>query len=495
MSEYVLEMQSITKTYPGVVALSNVTFKVRRGEVHGLLGENGAGKSTLIKVLSGAIQPDSGRILFEGHPHACLDPRQALDLGIGVIYQELNLIPYLTVAENIFLGNEYRQGVFIDDKRMLKKTKDLLALLGIDIDPTTRVRDLSVAYQQMVEITKAVSRRVKIIIMDEPTAPLSKNEVDHLFQLIATLKAQQISIIYISHRLQEIFEVADNVTVLRDGHYIDTLEVRNTTRRHLISLMVGRDLGETFPEGGYAKDTCVLRVADLCGERFRNISFELRKGEILGIAGLVGAGRSEVGRAIFGADPISSGEIFIAGKKVHLGSPKEAIRHGIGLIPEDRKQQGLLLKLSVLHNVSLSSLKVVKKRGLLSTREERSMVGRFVKELGVRTPHLDQLVNYLSGGNQQKTVLAKWLATRSQILIFDEPTRGIDVGAKQEIYQLMRQLTRDGISIITISSEMPELIGISDRILVMCKGEIRGELSKENFTQDKILELAAGFTA
>jgi ribose transport system ATP-binding protein len=295
--------------------------------------------------------------------------------------------------------------------------------------------------------------------------------------------------------LQEIFEVADNVTVLRDGHYIDTLEVQGTTRRQLISLMVGRDLGETFPEGGYAKDACVLQVVDLCGERFRNISFKLNRGEILGIAGLVGAGRSEVGRAIFGADPISSGGVFLDGKKVHIGSPREAIRHGIGLIPEDRKQQGLLLKLSVLHNVSLSCLKSVKRRGLLSAREERSMVGRFVKDLGVKTPHLDQLVNYLSGGNQQKTVLAKWLATRSKILIVDEPTRGIDVGAKQEIYQLMRQLTREGISIITISSEMPELIGISDRILVMCKGEIRGELGKENFTQDRILELAAGYTA
>ncbi len=494
MNEYVLEMRSITKTYPGVVALSNVTFNVRKGEIHGLLGENGAGKSTLIKVLSGAIRPDSGEIRFEGAQYSCLEPRQAMDLGIGVIYQEFNLIPYLTVAENIFLGNEYKQGLLIDDKRMVEKTRELLAQLGIGIDPSTRVRDLSVAYQQMVEITKAVSRKVKIIIMDEPTAPLSKNEVDHLFRLIATLKEQQISIIYISHRLQEIFEVADNVTVLRDGRFIDTLKVQNTTRKQLISLMVGRDLGETFPEGGYAAEPCVLEVRNLCGDRFRNISLKLRKGEILGIAGLVGAGRSEVGRTIFGADPIRSGEIFLEGKKIRLRSPKDAIRCGIGLIPEDRKQQGLLLKLSVRHNVSLSSLELIKKSGLLSSRAEQTMVSQFVKSLGVKTPHLDQLVNYLSGGNQQKVVLAKWLATRSKVLIFDEPTRGIDVGAKQEIYQLMRQLTRNGISIIMISSEMPELIGISDRIVVMCKGEIRGELEKEEVAQNKILELAAGFT-
>jgi ribose transport system ATP-binding protein len=488
-------MDSITKIYPGVVALNGVSFRVKRGEVHALVGENGAGKSTLIKVLSGAVKPDSGFITVDGKSMSYLEPREAIELGIAVIYQEFNLIPYLTVAENIFLGNEDLKHMLIDDRRMINRTRETLERLGIEINPKARVRDLSVAYQQMVEIAKAVSKKVDILVMDEPTAPLSKKEVDSLFKLIETLRNQGISIIYISHRLDEVFKVADRVTVLRDGYYIDTLDVERTDKKHLISLMVGREIGEAFPEGGYTQDERVLEVKHLYGQRFKNISLHLNRGEILGIAGLVGAGRSEVGRAIFGADATVSGKIFMDGKEVKINSPKDAIRLGIGLLPEDRKLQGILLKLSVKHNISLAALHLFLRHGLISSRKETRAVIGLVKSLEVKTPFIDQRTDFLSGGNQQKVVLAKWLATKSKILIFDEPTRGIDVGAKQEIYELMRQLTKNGISIIIISSEMPELIGMSDRIIVLCKGELRGELQGCEATQSKVLEMAAGFVS
>jgi len=491
--EELLRVENITKQYPGVLALDRVRLDIKKGEVHALLGENGAGKSTLVKILSGAAQPDEGSIWFKGETYKSLDPRQAIDLGIGVIYQEFNLVPHLSVADNIFLGNEPKKGIVIEYEAMNRKANDLLLGLGMCIDPKTLVSQLSVAYQQMVEIAKAVSKNVELLIMDEPTAPLCTSEVEHLFAMIETLKKKGIGLIFISHRLEEVEQISNRVTVFRDGTYIETVNVEDINRKHLISLMVGREIGEDYPEESHAGEEIVLEVKELTNKNFNNISFSLHKGEILGIGGLIGAGRTEVGRAIFGADPITEGSIFLNGKEVKLCSPMDAIKHGIALLPEDRKLQGLLLKMSVRDNVSLSALKFILKNGAISKPKETKLVSGYVKKLGVKTPNLEQRVRNLSGGNQQKVVMAKWLATQSKILIFDEPTRGIDVNAKQEIYHLMKSLTSQGISIIMISSEMPELIGVADRILVMSAGEIKGSLKKEEATQQKILELAIGF--
>jgi ribose transport system ATP-binding protein len=491
--EDLLRAEKISKRFPGVLALDHVHLNVRKGEVHALLGENGAGKSTLVKILSGAEHPDEGSIWFKGETYKSLDPRQSIDLGIGVIYQEFNLVPHLSVAENIFLGNEPKKGLVIDDETMNKKANDLLVDLGICIDPKTRISNLSVAYQQMIEIAKSVSKNVELLIMDEPTAPLCTNEVDQLFEMIENLKKQGIGLVFISHRLEEVQQIANRVTVFRDGSYIDTVDVPAIDRKEMIALMVGREIGENYPEGSHAKDEVVLEVKNISNKNFRNISFSLHKGEILGIAGLVGAGRTEVGRAVFGADPLTSGTILLDGKEVDFRSPLHAIRHGIALLPEDRKLQGLLLRMSVRHNTSLSALKFISNNGIISKSKEEKLVSDYVKALGIKTPHLEQRVRNLSGGNQQKVVMAKWLATQSKVLIFDEPTRGIDVNTKHEIYELMKSLTSQGISIIMISSEMPELIGVADRILVMCAGEVKGTLNKKEATQHKILELATQF--
>jgi ribose transport system ATP-binding protein len=492
MSQVLLEMRGIRKSYPGVIALDRVDLKVEQGEIHGLMGENGAGKSTLIKVLAGAISPDAGEILFDGRSYPGFDPRSAIDAGIGVIYQEFNLVPALSVAENIFLGHEFMRAGLTDSRKARQSTRDLFGRLQIDIDPDTPVRELTVAYQQIVEIAKAVSRQVKLLVMDEPTAPLSNREVLRLFELVARLKMQGIAIIYISHRLEEIFKLTENVTVIRDGRYISTVKTSETTRAELVAMMVGRQLSETYPEGRHASVDVALEVRALSAERFKDVSFKLQRGEILGIAGLVGAGRTEIARAIFGADPITGGEIFVDGKKVAIRSPQDAIRAGIALIPEDRKAQGLLLNMSVRENATMAALKGLATYGLLHMGREKAVVEGFIKKLRIRTPSVDQKVKLLSGGNQQKVVVAKWLQTFSKIIIFDEPTRGVDVGAKHEIYRLMRELTAEGISIIMISSEMPELIGISDRILVLSRGRIAGDLAAGDFSQDRILELAAG---
>jgi ribose transport system ATP-binding protein len=486
MGDVILEMKDIRKSYPGVSALSGVTLCVRRGEIHGLMGENGAGKSTLIKVLAGATRPDSGTIHFDGHDYVGFSPSEAMALGIGVIYQEFNLIPFMSVAENVFLGNELVAGPLTRDAQMKKRTRALLDELGIDIDPNAQVRQLTIAYQQMVEIVKAVSRKVKLLVMDEPTAPLSNREVDQLKLLISRLRAQGITIVYISHRLEEIFELTNAVTVLRDGSYIGTLETARVTRRELIAMMVGRSLTETYPAGAHARAETVLEVRNLSGNRFSNISFALKRGEILGISGLVGAGRTEVARAVFGADLVSDGEILVDGRVINIKSPKEATKAGIALIPEDRKQQGLLLSMSVGNNVTLAALSRFGSFGFLNPSQEHRAARRQIERLAIKTPSVDQRVKLLSGGNQQKVVLGKWLETNARILIFDEPTRGIDVVAKQEIYRLMRELTAQGVSIIMISSEMPELIGISDRILVMSRGRIAGELAAAEFSQDRI---------
>lgn len=486
----IIELKDITKRYPGVVALDKIQLKVKKGTVHALMGENGAGKSTLIKTISGAITPDEGSIFFEGKEYKQLNPRQAMDIGIGVIYQEFNLVSYLSVANNIFLGNEPMRNGRIDEKECEKRSRELFDNLGIDIDPKAQVSSVSVGYQQLIEIVKAVSKNCKLLIMDEPTAALSGREVTKLMELIGKLKDRGMAIIYISHRLEETFEIADEVTVMRDGQYISTLDIKKCDRKKLIALMVGREIGENYPKGNYATDELALEVKNLSNDKIKNVSFTLKRGEILGFAGLVGAGRTEVARAIFGAD-FSTGDIRIFGKDVEINSPQDAVKNGIAFITEDRKQQGLLMKLSIRENISISSLTALLKRWpRLDLKKEKVIAEQYREQLDIKTPSIEQLVSNLSGGNQQKVVLAKWLLTDSKIIIFDEPTRGIDVGVKFEIYQIMKDLAKQGISIIMISSEMPELIGVSDRIVIMNQGKLVGECSGKDVTQQEILHLA-----
>lgn len=490
-----LEMRRITKTYPGVRALSDVDFEARSGEVHALVGENGAGKSTLIKILAGAQPKDSGEIYIDGRPVHIDTPQQAMDLGISVIYQEFNLVPYLNVAENIFLGREPRAALpgFVDFGTMYREAQKIIDRLGVRLNVHTPVYRLSVAQQQMVEIGKATSRKSRIIVMDEPSATLTEHELQNLFSLIRQLRAEGVAIIYISHRLEEIFQVCDRVTVLRDGHRIATADIGSITREEIIRWMVGRELQQMI-----LKETAEVREPALVVRRLRrrgvlhDIDLTARRGEVLGIAGLVGAGRTELARAIFGADPIDGGEIELFGKLVRIRSPEDAIRHGIGLVTEDRKAQGLVLGMAVRENVTLANLPAVSAFGFIQIGREREVARKYVEDLAVKTPTIEQTVQNLSGGNQQKVVLAKWLFTNSKVLIFDEPTRGIDVGAKTEIYQLMNALARRGVAIIMISSELPEVLGMSDRILVMHEGRIAGEFSRAEATQEKIMHLATG---
>jgi ribose transport system ATP-binding protein len=493
-NDIILSVRNVTKIYPGVRALDDVSIDFRRGEVHAIVGENGAGKSTLIKVLTGAVSPDRGEIVLEGAVHSGFSPHEAIfALGISAIYQEFNLIPELTVAENVFYGKEIRQGAFVNLKKMCQETEKILAWLGVKINPRTLVKDLGIAYQQIVEISKAVSRNVKILIMDEPSAPLTTNEVEHMFTLVRTLRSQGVTIIYISHRLSEAFELADRITVLRDGKYIRTQDAGAISRQELITLMVGRTLGENWPQKSHENGPVLLSVKGLGTKAaLKDIAFELRGGEILGFAGLVGAGRTELARSIFGADPLETGEIVIEGRRARIRSTSSAIEQGIGLIPEDRKQHGILAEMSVKENISFSALRTYNRGGFIMARTEGRIAGGFVQQLNIRTPDIERKVKDLSGGNQQKVVLSKWLATRCKVLIFDEPTRGIDVGAKQEIFELIARLAAEGKGIIYISSELPELLGMCDRILVMRKGRIVGTFMKGQATQDAILDLASG---
>ena len=492
MSDTILKLNNICKRFPGVVALNNINIEFRKGEVHALLGENGAGKSTLIKILTGAHEPTEGTIEYNGQKYGKFEPKQAKDLGISAIYQEFNLVPYLSVAENVFLGAEKKKGMFLDKAHMEKRTAELAESMGIEIDPKAKIKELGVAYMQIVEIIKAISENVNVLIMDEPSAPLTSREIEAMFKIVKTLKAKGITIIYISHRLEELFEICDRVTILRDGEYITTKNVKETTQQELIADMVGRELTNMYPEGRNAVDETVLEVKNLTTSYISNISFKLRKGEILGLGGLVGAGRTETARAIFGADQITSGEILRNGKSVKITSPKEAIAAGIGLLPEDRKGHGLILGMSIRDNTVFSILDKVKNGFILDASKISDTCEGFRKDLKIKTPSIGQKVLFLSGGNQQKVVLAKWLATECDILIFDEPTRGIDVGAKHEIYNLMRDLTKQGKSIIMISSEMPELFGMADRVIVMYEGEIKGELAREEFDQERMLTMASG---
>ncbi|MBN2355751.1 sugar ABC transporter ATP-binding protein [candidate division KSB1 bacterium] len=489
-----LEMQHIHKVFPGVVALDDVQFELWRGEVHILLGENGAGKSTLVKILSGAFPMNSGQILLDGEEIHIKNPRHAQTLGISTIYQELNLVPQLSVGENIFLGREPMVAPgLIQRKNLYKEAQRILDGLNIAIDARTPVRNLSIAHQQMVEVAKALSLNAKILIMDEPTSALTDQEIHCLFDIIHTLKQRGVSIIYISHRMDELFEIGDRVTILRDGKYIGTRTITDTTRAELIRMMVNREVKEQYPKQKAVIGEQVLRVEELNRKDvLKDISFSLNRGEILAFAGLLGSGRTELARAIFAADPIDSGRIFIHGKLVKIKKPRSAINHKMGFLTEDRKSQGLILNLSVKENICLASLDRFSRMGVVNTSGERTAADHFIKTLRIRTPNRDQKALHLSGGNQQKVVISKWLCSQSDILIFDEPTRGIDVGSKVEIYQLMNRLTADGAAIIMISSDLPEVLGMSDRILVMCRGGIAAEFTAEAATQEAILHKAIG---
>ena len=486
----ILVLKDITKYYPGVVALDHVSLEFEKGEVHALCGENGAGKSTLIKAIAGALVPDAGTITIEGETFQHLTPIQAQQLGVEVIYQEFNLLETMTVKENIYFGR-YGKGL-VDYNVMEEEAKKTLNLMQIDLPINEQVKNLPSSQKQLVEIAKAISRNAKILIMDEPSAPLSVAETDKMFEVVRKLKAQGVTIIYISHRMDEIFEISDRVSVLRDGKYIATRNTKDTDVKELIQLMVGRELTGEYPQPETEPGEVVLSVKNLTGNGVRDISFDLRKGEILGFGGLVGAGRTELARCIFGADKISSGSIEIKGETVQIHSPNDAIKKGIGLIPEDRKQQGCFLFKTILWNTSIANLDRLKKGIIIDEKQEEKDAEGYEKLLNIKTPSLRQLVKNLSGGNQQKVVLAKTLATDSDIIIFDEPTRGIDVGAKQEIYTLMRTMANEGKAIIMITSDMPELLGMSDRILVLHEGELMGELQKEEFSQNRVLELASG---
>ncbi len=491
---FILEMRKISKSFPGVQALDKVDLNLRKGEVHILLGENGAGKSTLMKILSGAYQPDDGEIYLDGHRVYIKNPRIAQHLGIRIIYQEFNLVPHLSVAANIFLGQEFtRRPGFLDRDEMKKKSKEVLNSLGLELDPDLPVKVLSVAQQQMVEVARALAFDARILIMDEPTSALTENEIGTLFQTIRIIKKKGVSIIYISHRLEELFQIGDRVSVLRDGKYIGTYDITKVSKSQLIRLMANREIKDHYPRvRGEIGETLLFVKGLNRGNQLRNIHLELRAGEILGIAGLMGAGRTELARAIFGADRIDSGEIRIMDKPVRIKSPAAAVNAGIGFLSEDRKQSGLILSLSIKENISLPNLDQLVKMGLIQKQAERQMTEKYVRELRIKTPHIQQRTLHLSGGNQQKVVLAKWLARQAKILIFDEPTRGIDIASKIEIYKLMNQLTAEGAGIIMISSELPEILGMSDRILVMRNGEICGEFSAESATQEKILATALG---
>jgi ribose transport system ATP-binding protein len=484
-------MRGITKRFPGVLALSDVNFDVRRGEVHVLVGENGAGKSTLMKILAGVYSLDAGEVIFQGKSVNFTNPRQAQDAGIATIYQELNQVPYLSVTENIFLGNEMTRGIALNSSQMHEQARALLAKLHLDIDPRTLVNRLGVAQQQMVEVAKALQQNARLIIMDEPTSSLSIHEINDLFAIVRELRANGVSIIYISHHLEETFQISDRVTVLRDGRSIATLPSSELNVDKLIRLMVGRDLSEKFPKEVVQRGAEVLNVQGLSqGARLRDISFSAYAGEVLGIAGLVGAGRTELVRAVFGADPIDSGKIMVQGKPARINSPQAALRHGIGLLTEDRKQQGLCLLMTVRENITLSVLNRLTRGLVTSRRKETALAQKFITNIAIKASSQDQLAINLSGGTQQKVVLSKWLAIEPKVLIFDEPTRGIDVGAKVEIYRMINNLAKQGVAILMVSSELPEILGMSDRIMVMAGGRVRGFLDRAEATEERIMELA-----
>lgn len=495
MSDVLVSMEGIDKSFPGVHALDQARYELRAGEVHALVGENGAGKSTMMKILSGIYRKDAGRILYQGAEVDIPSPRAAQHLGISMIHQELNLMPHLTLAQNVFIGREPRRGVrfMLAENQINAQTQTLFDSMHLKLNPRTRAADLTVAKQQMVEIAKALSFNSKVLIMDEPTAALTESEIEELFRIIRDLRRQGVGIVYISHRLEELQQISDRITVMRDGRYVDTVDSVAVPIDQIISMMVGRTIFESAPEiPEDASPEVVLEVKGLNrGSAIRDIHFTLKRGEILGFAGLMGAGRTEVARAIFGADRIDSGTILVNGRPAHIKSPRDAVGHGIGYLSEDRKRYGLALGMDVESNVVLASFKrFLGFAGVVNRNRTRNAAQHYVQALSIRTPNLQQRVKNLSGGNQQKVVIGKWLTADTEILIFDEPTRGIDVGAKSEIYRLLNDLARQGKAIIMISSELQEILRMSHRIVVMCEGRITGELTAAEATQEGIMKLA-----
>ena len=495
MNDIIVSMHDICKSFPGVKALDHVDFELRSGEVMALLGENGAGKSTLMKVLSGVYTRDSGDMEIQGKAYGNLTPKQAQAAGVAIIHQELNMCRHLTVAENMFLGREKVRGVVLSQREMEAEAAEVLGRLKIDISPRTVVGDLPISKQQMVEIAKALSMDARILIMDEPTSALTAREIEDLFRIIQDLRASDHGIVYISHRLEELQHIVDRVTIMRDGQYITTMNFADTTIDQIITHMVGREIKEKFPRVTCQKGKKIFEVRNLnAGRMVRNVSFSLYEGEIVGFAGLMGAGRTETTRAIFGIDPKESGQILLDGREIAIHSPSDAIRQGVVLAPEDRKKDGLCTKLSIRHNIALPNLDLLCNRlGVVSHSRENAMCEQAVKNLQIKTPSVDVDAANLSGGNQQKVVVAKWLARNSRVVIFDEPTRGIDVAAKVEIYHLMNQLKKQGIAVMFVSSELPEVLGIADRVIVMCDGQITGEVMARESNQNEILTLATRF--
>ena len=491
--EYVLELEHIRKEYPGVVALKDVTLQLRKGEVLGLIGENGAGKSTLIKCCSGAVIPTSGKIKVNGKEFDRMTPQLAAENGIAIIYQEFNNVGELSAAENLFLGRPIRNGIMIDRKAMEAEAAKAFAQLQIKIDPRELVKNLSVGYQQMIEIAKAIQQNAKVLIMDEPSAPLTSNEVENMFKVVELLRTQGVSIIYISHRLEEIFRLSDRIEVIRDGEYVTTLITPEATVDELIRLMVGREMTQKYPPRKDCIDekNVVLELKNVTGNGDHNMSLKVHAGEVLGLGGLVGAGRTELAEVIFGAKPKESGQILLHGREINPKSPREAIDLGIALVPEDRKRHGALLTNSIKNNINMPIYERISKASVIDSGTEKKTAEKYRKEIQIKCPTINQLVKNLSGGNQQKVILGKWLAADSTLIIFDEPTRGIDVGAKFEIYKLINDLVESGRSVLMISSEMVELIGMSDRIIVLAEGQMTGELEKEEFNADTIMAYAS----
>ena len=494
-SETILRMERISKSFPGVQALSDVNFEVTRGEIHGLVGENGAGKSTLMKVLTGAHRPDSGHIIWRGQQEQIQSPSDSQKLGISMIHQELSLIPYLSVGKNVYLGREPRHRLpgFVDWKELNKLTQDLLNQLDLDVNSRIDVQDLSIAQQQMVEVAKALSLDADLIVMDEPTSSLTEKETEILFSIMRRLQEQGVAIIFITHRLEEVFEVSDRITVLRDGHHITTAPTSELSQGKVVQHMVGRELDTMYPYSETERRAVALNAEQLNdGHELHGVSLELHGGEIMGVAGLIGAGRTALAETLFGLRSPAGGKIKIAGEEVKIRSAKQAIKHGLGFVPEDRKLQSIFLNMAVRENITMSSTSLVSNFGFVNSVKANALAREHVERLDIRTPSLRQRVRNLSGGNQQKVVIARWLTLKPQILILDEPTRGVDVGAKAEIHGLMRQLAHEGVAVLMISSELPEVIGVSDRIIVMHEGRITSRFHRDEATQDAIMLAATG---
>ncbi|AXU52213.1 TPA: sugar ABC transporter ATP-binding protein [Clostridioides difficile] len=495
MSNIILKLSNIAKEFPGVRALDNVNFELFHGEVHALLGENGAGKSTMIKILTGAHSKTSGKFIFEGKEIEHISPDISKKIGINAIYQELTVFDELTVAQNIFMGKEINGKVLTNDKKMNEEAKKIFDNMGIDINPNSLVKELSIAQKQMVEIARVLSSETKVLIMDEPTSSISKKETEILFRLINDLKESGVSIIYISHRMEELFEICDRITIMRDGKTISTLNTKDvSSEEELVNLMIDRKLDQFFPKRKVEIKEEIMRVENLTKNNvFNDISFNIRKGEILGIGGLVGSKRSEIVEAIFGLRTYDSGKIYLNNEEVKFKTPSDAIENGLGLITEDRKGTGLFLQMSVKENTTMAGLKKISKfKSIIDRKKEKDILEKYIEALKIKTPHMNQVIQSLSGGNQQKAIIARWLLLQPDILIMDEPTRGIDVNAKAEIYNLMGDLVESGVSIIMISSEIPELISMSDRIMVMREGHISGFLEGEEMIENNVLKLAFG---